>query len=123
VRCFEDNVLLKQTLSTPGLGRVLVVDGGGSLRRALVGDQLAAAGAANGWAGVIVHGAIRDARIVGRTELGVLALGTVPRKTEKRGAGEAGVVLALSGVTVAPGEWVYADEDGWIVAAERLHPV
>lgn len=115
VKCFEDNTLVKAALAEPGEGRVLVVDGGGSLRHSLVGDNLAASGARNGWAGVIVRGAVRDSAILATIDLGVLALGTIPRRTVKRGEGQRDVPVRLAGVTVRPGDRVYADEDGWIV--------
>ena len=118
VTCHEDNSLVRAALGERGEGRVLVVDGGGSLRRSLVGDQLATAGHENGWAGVIVHGAIRDRGIITDIEFGVMALGSIPRKTEKRNEGQRDVPIRLAGVTVRPGDQIYADEDGWIV-----HPI
>jgi regulator of ribonuclease activity A len=120
VRCFEDNSRVKEAVEGPGAGRVLVVDGGGSRRRALLGDKLAAAAVRNGWAGVIVHGCVRDAAELGRTDLGVRALGTIPLRSDKRGEGERDVPVRFAGVTFRPGEFVYVDEDGVIVAPDAL---
>ena len=120
VRCFEDNTLVKQAVESPGNGRVLVVDGGGSRRRALFGDRLGAAAVKNGWAGVIVYGCIRDSAELGRMDLGIRALGTMPLRSEKRGEGERDVPVRFAGVTFRPGEYVYVDEDGVIVARGPL---
>lgn len=122
LKLFEDNGLVRQTLDTPGDGRVLVIDGGGSLRRALLGDQLAALAVRNGWAGVVVWGCIRDSAAIGGMDLGVLALATHPMKTVKKNLGEAGVPVDFAGIEFHPGEWLYADADGLIVAPTRLHP-
>jgi regulator of ribonuclease activity A len=121
LKLFEDNGLVRQTLENAGNGRVLVIDGGGSLRRALVGDQLAVLAASNGWAGIVVHGCIRDSRAIGAMAIGVLALATHPRKTVKMNQGEADVAVTFGGVTFKPGEWLYADEDGVLVSATALH--
>ena len=99
---------------------MLVVDGGGSLRCALLGDQLGALGVKNGWSGVIVHGCVRDTVALGAMDLGVLALAPHPLKSVKRGAGERDVAVTFAGVTFAPGAYIYADEDGVLVAAEKL---
>ncbi|HNU11044.1 MAG TPA: ribonuclease E activity regulator RraA [Rubrivivax sp.] len=115
VKCHEDNSLVKAALDTPGQGRVLVVDGGGSLRRALVGGNLAAAAARNGWAGVVVDGAVRDAAELAACDVGIRALALMPLPTEKRNQGQADVAVTIQGVTVRPGEWLYADEDGIVV--------
>lgn len=115
VKCFEDNSLVKAALDEPGRQRVLVVDGGGSLRRALVGGNLAAAAARNGWAGVVVHGCVRDARELADCEVGIRALALMPLPTERRNSGERDVPLQIDGVWVRPGEWLYADEDGMVV--------
>lgn len=115
VRCYEDNALLKQVLGTPGEGAVLVIDGGGSLRSALLGDMIAQLAVDNGWAGVIVNGAVRDSAAVGQLPLGVKALGTNPRKSSKTGAGEADVVVEFGGVVFTPGRTVWCDEDGILV--------
>ena len=115
VRCFEDNALLKSILSTPGNGGVLVVDGDGSLHTALVGDIIAGLAQDNGWAGVIVHGAVRDASTLRTIDVGIKALGTNPRKGTKTGAGERDVEVSFGGVTFVPGEIAYSDEDGIVV--------
>jgi regulator of ribonuclease activity A len=121
VKLFEDNSLVRRVLETPGEGRVLVIDGGGSLRRALVGDQLALLAAEKGWAGVVVYGCIRDSRAIAAMDIGVLAVDTHPMKTAKRNVGEADIPVSFGGVTFAPGEWLYADEDGVIVCTRALH--
>lgn len=121
LKLFEDNGLVRQTLAFPGEGRVLVIDGGGSLRCALLGDQLAALAVRNGWAGVVVWGCIRDSAGIGQMELGVLALATHPQKTIKNNLGDAGVKLNFAGIDFVPGEWLYADTDGLIVSAAQLH--
>lgn len=117
VRCFQDNALLKSILSEPGDGRVLVVDGGGSLHTALVGDLIAELGRSNGWAGVIVLGAVRDAATLLTLDIGIKALGTNPRKSTKTGSGERDLVLQFGGVDFAPGEIAYSDDDGIVVVA------
>lgn len=117
VRCFEDNALLKSILSTPGDGGVLVVDGGGSLHTALVGDIIAGLAAENDWAGVIVHGVVRDAAALRTIDVGIKALGTNPRKGTKTGAGERDIEVSFGGVTFVPGEIAYSDEDGIVVVA------
>lgn len=121
LKLFEDNSLVRKTLESPGQGRVLVIDGGGSLRRALVGDQLAALAVDNGWAGIIVYGCIRDSRAIGKMDIGVFAIDTHPLKTVKKNVGDADIPVSFGGVTFNPGEWVYADEDGVIVSATQLH--
>lgn len=115
VRCFEDNALLKSMLSEPGDGRVLVIDGGGSLHTALVGDVIAELGRTNGWAGLIVNGAVRDAATLRTLDIGIKALGTNPRKSAKTGAGERGIAVSLGGVDFIPGDLAYSDEDGIVV--------
>jgi len=115
VRCFEDNVLLKQTLSEAGDGAVLVIDGGGSLERALMGDMIAQLAVDNGWAGVIINGAVRDRLALAEMPLGVKALGTNPRKSTKHGGGQLDVTLEFGGVTFRPGAHLYSDEDGVLV--------
>ncbi|MDP4299424.1 ribonuclease E activity regulator RraA [Leptothrix discophora] len=115
VKCFEDNTPVKQLLEGPGLGRVLVVDGGGSLRRALVGGNIGAAAARNGWAGVVVDGCVRDVAELAACDLGILALAPMPLPTERRVAGEVDVPVQVQGVTVRPGEWLCADADGVVV--------
>ena len=120
VRCFEDNSRVKEAVESPGEGRVLVVDGGGSRRRALLGDKLGLAAVSNGWAGVIIHGCIRDSAELGRMDLGIRALGTMPLRSDKRGEGDRDVPVRFAGVTFRPGEFVYVDEDGIIVSATAL---
>jgi regulator of ribonuclease activity A len=117
VRCFEDNALLKSVLSAPGEGGVLVIDGAGSLRTALVGDVIAELACSNGWAGLVVHGAVRDASALRGIDVGLKALGTNPRKSTKTGTGERGVAVSLGGVTFVPGDIAYSDDDGIIVVA------
>jgi regulator of ribonuclease activity A len=115
VRCFEDNALLKSMVSTRGDGAVLVVDGGGSARTALMGDMIAATALENGWAGVVINGAVRDRAALSTLPLGIKALASNPRKSSKTGAGEADVVLTIEDVVITPGCRVYADEDGVLV--------
>ncbi|MES9946254.1 ribonuclease E activity regulator RraA [Candidatus Thiodiazotropha sp. CDECU1] len=117
LKCFEDNSLVREELDQAGQGRVLVIDGGGSLRCAMMGDILAQKAVDNGWAGVLVNGCIRDAAEIGEMSLGVMALATNPRKSVKQGKGDKGVEVNFSGVTFRPGEWLYADEDGIVVLA------
>jgi len=121
LKLFEDNTLVRKALESPGDGRVLVIDGGGSLRRALVGDQLAALAVKNSWAGMVVYGCIRDSRAIGEMDIGVFALDTHPMKTRKLNTGEAELPVTFGGVTFISGEWLYADEDGVIVSATALH--
>ncbi|KKI21356.1 MULTISPECIES: ribonuclease E activity regulator RraA [unclassified Leucobacter] len=118
VRCHRDNALLKAILSTPGDGAVLVVDGGGSLESALVGDLIAALGVEHGWAGIIVNGVIRDRVAIGELPIGLKALGSNPRKSSKTGAGEADVVVSFGGATFRPGATVWSDEDGILTDGE-----
>jgi len=120
VKCHEDNQLVKETLATDGTGKVLIVDGGGSMRRALMGDQIAASATKNGWNGVVVFGCIRDAAAIAKLDLAVRALDTHPHKTVKRGWGEKNVPVRFHGVTFAPGEYIYADEDGIVVHPTAL---
>jgi regulator of ribonuclease activity A len=118
VQCFEDNTPVKAAVESAGRGRVLVVDGGGSLRRALVGGKLAAAAAHNGWAGIVVDGCVRDIAELQQTELGIRALALFPLPTERRLPGRADVAVQVQGVWVRPGDWLYADADGIVVLAE-----
>jgi len=120
IKCFEDNSLVKQCVDEPGAGRVIVVDGGGSLRRALLGDMLAEKACANGWAGLVINGAIRDVDEIGRTDLGVKAMGVCPVKTEKLGMGQRDVPVEMGGVTVNPGDYIYVDNNGVLVSARPL---
>ena len=120
IKCHEDNSLVAEAVKTPGDGRVLVVDGGGSLRRALLGDNLAANAVENGWSGIVIFGALRDVEEIAPMKLGVLALASIPRKTEKRGEGQVGVPLNFAGITVRAGDYLYADLTGIIVSADSL---
>lgn len=115
IRCYEDNGLVKQVLATAGEGAVLVVDGGSSLRSALMGDLIAASAAANGWAGVVIFGAIRDRQALGGLLLGIKALGSNPHTSSKAGAGEVDVLLTVDGVIFRPGVTLVSDEDGILV--------
>ncbi|MCV7410500.1 ribonuclease [Mycobacterium florentinum] len=117
VRCFEDNALLKSVLSQPGAGGVLVIDGAGSLHSALVGDLIAELGRSNGWAGLVINGAVRDAAALRGIDIGIKALGTNPRKSGKSGVGERDVEVSLGGVTFTPGEIAYSDDDGIVVVS------
>lgn len=121
VKCFEDNTPVKRALEGPGEGRVLVVDGGGSLRRALVGGNIGAAAARNGWAGVVIDGCVRDVAELRVCEVGLRALASMPLPTERKADGQTGVVVQIQGVWVRPGDWLYADEDGIVVSATPLH--
>jgi regulator of ribonuclease activity A len=118
VRCHEDNVLLRQTLEQPGGGRVLVVDGGGSLGTALMGDNVADLGVVNGWSGIVLYGAVRDVAQLRETDLGILALGANPRRSGKNGTGAKEEPVTFGGVTFVPGSMVIADEDGLVVLSE-----
>ncbi|MEV7725264.1 ribonuclease E activity regulator RraA [Streptomyces sp. NPDC087917] len=119
VRCHEDNALLRELLHTPGDGAVLVVDGGGSLRTALVGDLIAGAAVRSGWAGLIINGAVRDSVALGGLDLGVQALGTCPRKSGKTGAGAVDEPVTIGGITFSPGDTVHVDDDGIVVLPAR----
>lgn len=120
LKLFEDNSLVRTLLGEPGTGKVLVIDGGGSLRCALLGDQLAELAVKNGWEGVVVYGCIRDSAAINALPLGVRALNTHPLKTVKKNVGERDVPVSFGGVTIKPGEWVCADEDGVIIAPRSL---
>ncbi len=117
VKCIEDNSLVKAALESPGEGRVLVVDGAASLRRALVGGNIAASAARNGWAGIVVHGAVRDRAELAAAAVGICALGLIPLPTERRNQGQRDLPVQLDGVWVRPGDWLVADEDGIVLLA------
>ena len=121
VRCLEDNVLVRRALAGEGAGKVLVVDGGGSLRAALVGDIIAGLAAENGWAGIVLNGAVRDVDALGGLEIGIKALGSTPRKSGKAGAGASGEPVSFGGTRFVPGHWLYSDADGVVTSASRLH--
>jgi regulator of ribonuclease activity A len=118
VRCHGDNVILKAALGEPGAGRVLVVDGGGSLDSALMGDVIAGLAASNGWEGVVINGAVRDVEALSKIDLGIKALGSNPRRSRKDGTGDKNVEVAFGGVTFTPGCHLYSDADGILVTRE-----
>jgi len=120
IKCFEDNSVVKQLVGTPGKGRVIVMDGGGSLRRAILGDMLAEKAADNGWAGLVINGCIRDRDEIAGIQLGVKALNTHPMKTEKRGLGDLNVDVMFAGHTIRNGDWVYSDNNGILVSKDEL---
>ncbi len=120
IRACEDNSLVKQQITHDGRGKVLVIDGAGSLRRAMIGDMIAESAAGHGWEGIIVYGAVRDVNAISQIDLGVLALGAIPVKTERRGVGESNVTVRFAGITFRPGHYVYADNNGLIVASRKL---
>lgn len=120
IRCLKDNALVKSTLNSPANGEVLVIDGGGSLFSALVGDQIAAAGLKNGWAGVIVYGVIRDSQEIAQMDFGIKALGTNPKKSGKTGSGAVDVTVGFGNVLFVPGHYVYSDEDGILVSENPI---
>ena len=120
LKVFEDNAMVREMLQGQGHGNVLVIDGGASLRRALVGGQLALLAQDNGWAGIVVDGCVRDSDEINACELGVRALAAHPQKSSKAGAGERNLRVCISGVPVNPGDWIYADADGILVAQQKL---
>lgn len=122
MKLFEDNSLLRDMLSNSGEGQVLVVDGGGSMRCALLGDMLAGRAVKNSWGGLVINGCIRDSVDIAKMNIGIRALGTHPLKSVKRGIGEVNVPVNFSNVDFVPGDYLYADEDGIIVAPEALTP-
>lgn len=120
IKCFEDNSLVRELVAEPGAGKVLVVDAGGSMRRACLGDMLAEKATANGWEGIVMYGCIRDVDAISGLELGVQALGSHPMKTDKKGIGERNIAVTFGGVTFKPGEYLYADNNGVIVSPQSL---
>jgi regulator of ribonuclease activity A len=120
VKCFEDNSRVKEAVGEPGKGRVLVVDAGGSRRCAVLGDLLAKQATDNGWAGVVVHGCIRDSADIATFNLGVIALGTMPLRSERKNEGQRDVLVEVAGARIKPGDWVYVDEDGMVIANRSL---
>ncbi|KAN0003278.1 hypothetical protein ACTFIZ_009424 [Dictyostelium cf. discoideum] len=120
VKCFEDNSMVRDNVAKDGKGKVLVVDGGGSLKKALLGDLLAEKASLNKWEGIIINGCIRDVDEIALTDLGVQALNSVPMKTEKLGLGDVNISITFGGVTFIPGEFVYADNNGIIVSQTNL---
>ena len=120
IKCFEDNSFVRKALETNGEGKVLVVDGGGSMRCALLGDMLGDLGVKNKWNGIIVYGCIRDSVAIGKLSLGVKALNTIPLKSNKRNEGQENITVHFAGIDFIPGEFVYCDEDGIIVSKKQL---
>jgi len=120
VKCLNDNSRIRELAATPGEGRVIVVDGGGSLTRALLGDLIAANAVKNGWSGLVIFGCVRDVEVLATLPLGVQALAAHPMKTDRRGLGEVDVPVSFAGVSVTPGDWIYADANGVLVAHARL---
>lgn len=120
LKVFEDNALVRATIETAGQGRVLVIDGGGSLRSALVGGNLASLAADNGWAGIVVFGAVRDIDEIEDCEIGVRAMALHPQRSARKGVGDSNVKVAIAGVAVEPGNWIYADADGILVSGDCL---
>ena len=120
LKVFEDNVLVRAALETPGEGSVLVVDGGGSLRCALVGGNLGVLAQNNGWAGIIVNGCVRDSEELNQCDIGIRALATHPRRSVRKGLGDKDLVVDIAGVSVRPGDWVYADADGILISQQPL---
>lgn len=120
VKCYEDNSRVKEHLATDGKGKVLVVDGGGSLRNALIGDMIAENAVGNGWEGIIIHGACRDVDELAKLDIGVMTLGCVPIKSVRRGEGQLNTDIFFGGVTFTPGHYVYADNNGVIVSPKAL---
>jgi regulator of ribonuclease activity A len=120
LRCPEDNSRVREAVQEPGLGRVLVVDGLGSVRRALLGGNLAVMAAKNGWAGVIVYGAVRDVAELQAASIGIKALALCPMRTDKQGVGTRDIPVQIAGMWIRPGDWVYSDADGLVVGGSRL---
>ena len=120
IRCFEDFALVRQLLGENGSGAILVIDGGGSMRRALLGDLLTRMGVDNGWTGIVINGPIRDSAEIGNMPIGVMATGTTPLRSFKEGQGETGVPVSFAGAEFSPGDYLYADKDGVLVSAHPL---
>nr|WP_315040920.1 ribonuclease E activity regulator RraA [uncultured Moraxella sp.] len=120
VKCFEDNSRVKELLATAGDGKVLVIDGGASMRCALLGDMIAQSAVDNGWAGVIVYGCVRDVDMIAKMSIGVKALASTPRKSNRKGVGEVGETLQFGGVTIKQGDFIYADNNGIIISQQAL---
>lgn len=120
LKIFEDNALVRELLETDGTGKVLVIDGGGSLRCALVGGNLGVLGAKNGWRGIVVFGAVRDTLELAQAQIGIKALAANPMKSNKKGVGDSNINVKFGGVTFCVGDWLYADEDGIIISPKKL---
>ena len=121
IKCFEDNSRIKELVATPGKGRVLVVDGGGSERCALMGDMIAKEAMASGWEGVIIYGCVRDKAVLATLDIGIKALGTTPRKSVKNGEGQVDIPISLAGIECRPGDQLFADEDGILILGENQY--
>lgn len=122
IKCYEDNVLIREAVVTPGQGKVLVIDGGGSLRSALVGDGVAEWAREHGWAGMLIYGCVRDIAALAKVDIGVLAIGVNPWQPGKRREGTRDIPVTFADVRFIPGEWIYADEDGVVITSEPLNP-
>ncbi|HTD07216.1 ribonuclease E activity regulator RraA [Undibacterium sp.] len=120
LKVFEENSLVRSKLESPGNGHVLVIDGGGSLRCALVGGNLASLAQQNGWAGIVVNGCVRDVEELNACNIGIRALASFPVRSAKRATGEQDVRISIGGVSIHPGDWIYADADGVLVASANL---
>ncbi len=120
IKCCEDNSRVKETAATDGKGKVMVVDGGGSLKKALLGDLIAEDAMNNGWEGFVIYGCIRDVQAIGNMKIGVKALNSIPLKTQRKGLGDLNVPITIGGVTINPGEYIYADNTGIIISPEPL---
>jgi regulator of ribonuclease activity A len=120
LKCFEDNSRVREATAEAGHGRVLVVDAGGSMRRAVLGDMLAQQALDNGWSGLLIYGCVRDTAVLAGLQLGVKALGACPLKTDKRGEGQRDLPVRFAGVNFRQGQWLYADEDGVVLAPREL---
>ncbi|MFT5482940.1 MAG: regulator of ribonuclease activity A [Halieaceae bacterium] len=120
VKCFEDNSKVKQLAAESGAGKVLVIDGGGSLRRALLGDMIAANAVENGWQGMVINGCVRDVEVLAELDLGVMALAAIPMKTEKMNIGDINVTVNFGGLEFQPGHYIYADRNGVLVSPSAL---
>lgn len=120
VKCYEDNSRVKELLATDGTGKVLVVDGGASMRCALMGDMIAESAVKNHWNGVVIYGCVRDVDVIAELDLGVHALASIPQKSNRKGIGEVGVSLYFGSVTFNSGDYLYADNNGIVVAKEKL---
>lgn len=120
IKCFEDNSMVRELVATDGTGKVLVIDGGGSLRRSLLGDNLAEKAIAHGWQGFIINGCIRDVTAINDMAIGVKCLATNPIKTDKKGAGEINVAVDIASITILPGQYIYADANGVLISAQKL---
>ncbi|RRJ84844.1 ribonuclease E activity regulator RraA [Aestuariirhabdus litorea] len=120
VKCFEDNSKVKQLVEQDGHGKVMVVDAGGSMRRACLGDMLAEKAASNGWQGIVMYGCIRDVDVIAQTDIGVKALGVHPMKTDKRDIGDLDIPVTFAGLTFCPGDYLYSDNNGIVISPEPL---